>query len=164
MCYFISKQQSHSSHGYSYRDCQKTLRCANVFFYNRPSVQSFMPKIRSSGHYYGKRYKSAWTSSFWFFILREPLPGRAGWSEAEIPVYRGIENWRLQIEYLSMSLAQRRRSSSARACAACAPRVAPSFLKWKEFLKYSIFNRKYSILTKQRNYSNTIFLPQNAQK
>jgi len=25
-------------------------------------------------------------------------------------------------------------------CAACAPRVAPSFLKWKEFLKYSIFN------------------------
>jgi hypothetical protein len=25
-------------------------------------------------------------------------------------------------------------------------RFAPSFLKWKEFLKYSIFNRKYSIV------------------
>jgi hypothetical protein len=43
----------------------------------------------------------------------------------------------------------------ARAAQALAPRVAPSFLKWKEFLKYSIFNRKYS---------NTIFLSQNAQK
>jgi hypothetical protein len=42
--------------------------------------------------------------------------------------------------------------------------LALSFLKWKEFLKYSIFNRKYSIVTRQRKYSNTIFLPQYAQK
>jgi hypothetical protein len=43
----------------------------------------------------------------------------------------------------------------ARAAQALAPRVAPFFLKWKEFLKYSIFNQKYF---------NTVFLPQNAQK
>jgi arginyl-tRNA synthetase len=38
--------------------CQKTLRCANVFFYNRPSVQAFMPKFRCLEHYNGKRYKT----------------------------------------------------------------------------------------------------------
>jgi hypothetical protein len=49
----------------------------------------------------------------------------------------------LQIEYLSMSLAQRRRSRSARACAACAPRVAPSFLKW--IRRRRTLNIQYSI-------------------
>jgi hypothetical protein len=46
----------------------------------------------------------------------------------------------------------------------CGCRFAPFFLKWKEFLKYSIFNQKYSIVTRQQKYSNTVFLPQNAQK
>jgi hypothetical protein len=35
---------------------------------------------------------------------------------------------------------------AARAAQALAPRVAPAFLKWKEFLKYSIENIQYSIL------------------
>jgi hypothetical protein len=54
----------------------------------------------------------------------------------------------LKIEYCRLNICGCR-SRSASACAACAPLVAPSFLKWKQFLKYSIFNRKYSILTRQ---------------
>jgi hypothetical protein len=46
----------------------------------------------------------------------------------------------LKIEYLWMSLAQRRRLRRVS--------LRP-FFKWKEFLKYSIFNRKYSIVTRQ---------------
>jgi len=30
----------------------------------------------------------------------------------------------------------------------CGCRFAPSFFKWKEFLKYSLFNQKYSIVSR----------------
>jgi hypothetical protein len=49
----------------------------------------------------------------------------------------------------------------ARAAQALAPRVAPSFLKSIELLKYSIFNRKYSILKDSDNSRLICGWPQN---
>jgi hypothetical protein len=37
---------------------KKTFRYSNVFFYNRTSVQSFMPQFRIAEPCYGKRYKT----------------------------------------------------------------------------------------------------------
>jgi hypothetical protein len=44
----------------------------------------------------------------------------------------------------------------ARAAQALAPRAVSSFLKWKEFFNYSIFNRKYSIFIGSLKYPNPI--------
>jgi hypothetical protein len=53
-----------------------------------------------------------------------------------------------KVPKVMVSLAQRRRSRSAGAPAACAPRVAPSILiKWAEFLNFSHFRSLPTLVT-----------------